>query len=147
VTLKRWPPIVRVPARAGPVVAATSNLTVALPVPLAPDLIWIHSLSDDAFQVQSALDACTSTLPVPPVSGKLPDDVLRRMVHSAAACEMAGCWSFTAIVPRRVMGSVLAATTYSTDPSPWPLDEPLMVSQPASLAADHAHSRSVLIVS
>jgi hypothetical protein len=42
------------------------NETVADPFPLPPELIEIHPTSDDAAQVQSGLDAWTSTLPLPP---------------------------------------------------------------------------------
>ncbi len=39
VTLKRWPAIVKAPLRGGPVVAATSNMTVPLPRPSLPERI------------------------------------------------------------------------------------------------------------
>jgi hypothetical protein len=46
---------------------------------------------------------------------------------------------------RRVVGSEFDAATYSTDPLPWPLEEPRMVSQAALELAVHAHSRAVVI--
>jgi len=67
VTLKCSPAIVIVPARGGPVVGATVKVTVADPFPLAFELTVIQSTSDTAVQVQSALEARTSTVPVPPV--------------------------------------------------------------------------------
>ena len=65
-TLKCRPAIVSVPARGGPVVGATVKETAAEPLPFAPDVIAIQSASDAAVHAQSALDAPTSTLPVPP---------------------------------------------------------------------------------
>ncbi|HEX6973397.1 MAG TPA: hypothetical protein VF147_03295 [Vicinamibacterales bacterium] len=58
-----------VPARGGPVVGATVKATVDDPLPLAPEVIVIQSVSDDAAQEQSALDARTPTLPLPPACG------------------------------------------------------------------------------
>jgi len=43
------------------------NVTAADPLPFAFELIEIQLMSDAAVQVQSALDARTSTLPLPPL--------------------------------------------------------------------------------
>jgi hypothetical protein len=67
VTLKCCPAIVIVPARGGPVVGATVNVTVADPFPFAFELTEIQSTVETAVHVQSGLDARTSTLPVPPL--------------------------------------------------------------------------------
>ena len=60
-------------------------LTVA-PVPLAPERMVIQSASATAVHVHSALDARTSTCPVPPAASKLPDSSASVIVHSPAAC-------------------------------------------------------------
>lgn len=68
------------------------------------------------------------------------------MVQVPAACVTSARLSLSAMPPRRVTGSPLAATRYSIEPSPCPLLEPEMLSQPTSDAADHAHSRAVVTV-
>jgi hypothetical protein len=59
--------MVSVPARGGPVVEATVNVTGTDPLPFAFELIVIHGESEAAVQVQRALDARTSTVPLPPL--------------------------------------------------------------------------------
>src|SRR5579863_5413549 len=48
------PPMVRLPDRPAPGLAATLNFTVPLPVPLVPALIEIQAMSADAVHVQPA---------------------------------------------------------------------------------------------
>ena len=110
VTLKCNPAIVNVPARGGPVVAATVKETVADPFPFAPELIEIQFTSDTAVHVQSALDACTSTLPVPPVCGIDVALLERSIRHSPAACAICARWPFTMTPPVRAAGSAFGAT-------------------------------------
>ena len=60
-----WPPIVRIPFRAGPVLACTAKLTVPLPVPLAPLTIETQESLLDAVQLQEVA-LVTVTVPDPP---------------------------------------------------------------------------------
>ena len=59
--------MVSVPTRGGPMVAATANVTVAEPLPLAFAVIETQSTSAEAVHVQSGLDARRSTRPDPPL--------------------------------------------------------------------------------
>jgi hypothetical protein len=67
-TVNDWPAIVRVPLRAAPLLAATVNPTEPLPVPVAPDVIVIHSAFVVAVHVQSLIDDTATGAPVPPVA-------------------------------------------------------------------------------
>lgn len=64
-TVNARPPIVKVPVRAAPVLAATLNPTEPFPVPLAPDVTVIH---DALLLADHRQAACVDmpTLPVPP---------------------------------------------------------------------------------
>jgi D-aminopeptidase len=126
------------------VVAATLKPTDAVPLPLAPLARVIQSTSDEAVQVHIGLDAMTFTVPVPPVCGRLADGSLSWMAHWLAACVISARWSLSTRLPRRMTGSGFDAARYSTDPSPCPPLVPTMVSQAASLVADHTHSRAVV---
>jgi len=86
VTLKCCPAIVTVAVRGGPVVAATVNVTGADPFPFAFELIVIHSTVETAVQVQSALDARTSTLPLPPLRESAVALLDNSKRHSPGAC-------------------------------------------------------------
>ena len=143
-TLNCSPAIVSVPVRGGPVVGATLNETAAEPFPFAPELIAIQSASDEAVQVQSALDARTSTLAVPPPWPK--DAALFPSVkrHWAAACVTCARDPFSMMPPLRATGSPLAAAVNSTVPFPCPERPAVMLSQGTSDSAVHWHSRSVL---
>ena len=66
--MKVWPPTVSVPERAAPVLAATVNATVPLPVPDAPPVTVSHPAFAVAVQVQVPADAVTATDPAPPAS-------------------------------------------------------------------------------
>ena len=77
--------MVSVPARGGPVVEATVKLTGAEPLPLALEVMDTQSTSEAAVQVQSALDARTSTLPVPPARGNDVALLDSSSLHSPAA--------------------------------------------------------------
>ena len=70
VSVKVWPPMVSVPERDPPVVAAAVYWTVPLPLPLAPDVIVIHGALLVAVHAQPAA-AVTATLPVPPAGATL----------------------------------------------------------------------------
>jgi hypothetical protein len=144
VTLNWCPAIVTRPVRGGPVVAAISNVTAPVPVPLAGGRIVIQSESAAAVHVHSALDARTSMRPDPPDGSKLAASCPSVMVHSPAACEISARWLFNTMAPRRTAGSGFDAASNSTAPSPWPLTPALMVSHALSDDAVHAHSRAVV---
>jgi hypothetical protein len=67
-TVNTCPAIVRVPDRAGPVVGATLNATVPLPLPLAPDESAIHDTLLFAVHEHPAA-AVTATVSLPPEAG------------------------------------------------------------------------------
>jgi hypothetical protein len=108
-TLKRRPATVIVPARGGPVVGATANATGPDPLPLAPAVIEIQSVSELAVHVQRVLDARTVTLPVPPTWPNDVDVLLNSKRQSPAACVTWARWPFTITPPFRATGSLLAA--------------------------------------
>jgi hypothetical protein len=110
VMLKWKPAIVRVPARGGPVVDATENPTGSDPFPLALDVMETQSTSDAAVQVQSGLEARTSTLPVPPAFENEVALLDNSSLHSPAACDTCARWPLTMTPPVRVAGSAFAAT-------------------------------------
>jgi len=60
---------VSVPVRGGPAVGATLNATDAEPFALAAEVTVIQFTVDAAVHWHSALDARTSTLPLPPPCG------------------------------------------------------------------------------
>src|SRR6266550_5410810 len=62
------PPMVIVPDRVDPVVAATANVTVPAPLPLAPAVMVIHGALLVAVHAQPA-PAVTETVPLPPEEG------------------------------------------------------------------------------
>ena len=65
VTVTLLPAIITLAVRAPPVLAATLNVTVPLPVPLAPEVIVIHPFVVELDQAQLP-PALTVTDPVPP---------------------------------------------------------------------------------
>jgi hypothetical protein len=103
--------------------------------------------SETAVQVHMALDARTAMVPEPPAGVKLADDSPSCITQSAAAWVTLARWSLSSITPRRDAGSLFAAATYSTLPSPCPLLGPLNVSHAAVELAVHAHSRLVVTAS
>src|SRR6476646_9441359 len=68
VTVNVCPPIVRVPVRSAPVLAATVNATVPFPVPAAPLVSVSHPAFAVAVQVHVEVEPVTVTEPEPPVS-------------------------------------------------------------------------------
>ena len=109
-TLKWIPATVSVPVRGGPVVEVTVNPTVAEPFPLALDVTEIQLASDVAVHVQSGLEACTSTLPVPPDCGSDVALLDNSYLHSPAACVTGALCPFTITPPVRVAGSAFGPT-------------------------------------
>ena len=107
---------------------------------------YSHLLFDAALQVHRWLDAESATVPLPPDEGTSVEVGDTSNWHSAAACVTDARWPFTTIAPLRAIGSGLRAALNWTVPSPCPLAAPATVSHPASGAAVHWHSRSVLTV-
>jgi hypothetical protein len=70
-TVNVWPPIVSVPLRTAPVLAAAVNATAPFPVPDAPLPIVSQGTFATAAQAQVPADAVTATEPEPPVSAML----------------------------------------------------------------------------
>ena len=82
-TVKVWPPMVSVALRPAPVLAATENATVPLPVPLAPDVIVIHGALLVAVHAHP-LVAVTVTEPVPPPTAMSADEGAIPMLQAGA---------------------------------------------------------------
>ncbi len=133
-----------VPVRGAPVAAATSYFTVLLPVPLAPDRMVIQLESDTAVQVHMALDARTAIVPEPARRGEARRRL--RQLHHAIGRRLRDIRALIVQLDHAAAagGSLFAAATYSTLPSPCPLPVPLIVSHEAVEFAVHAHSRLVV---
>lgn len=84
-TVNVSPAIVSVPVRAAPVLAATLKLTDPFPLPLAPDVIAIHSTLLLAVQVQPDVVVTLTGPPGPPVddTGRLEGEIAK---EQPAAC-------------------------------------------------------------
>ena len=67
-TVNVWPAAVIMPVRAAPVLAATLNATVPLPLPEVPLEIVIQATLDDAVQAQVPVEDVTAIEPLPPLS-------------------------------------------------------------------------------
>jgi hypothetical protein len=116
--LKCKPAIVSVPVRGAPVVGATENDTAAVPLPLAFEVIEIHSASDVAVQVHNGLEARRSAVPDPPVCPNDAELLPRSNLHSPAACVICARNPFTITPPVRPTGSLFDAALNCTEPSP-----------------------------
>src|SRR6187401_199168 len=118
--------MVSVPIRSLPVMfCATSNRTVPLPVPLAPDVIVSHVAFDEAVQVQPAPAV---TLTVRPVDWPFPSDRLDELsayVHPLLCVTVWICPPMVTVAVRR--GPVFALTVKLTVPLPLPLAPDVMV--------------------
>ena len=65
------PAMVSVAGRSAPVLTATLNATVPLPVPVAPDVKVTNAALLVAVQVHVVADAVTAAVPVPPSGGNV----------------------------------------------------------------------------
>jgi hypothetical protein len=128
-----------VPARCGPALAATDNITVPLPSPLTPDWIPIQFAALDAVQPQPA-SVVTSTDKRPPAASMVSCDRLSPNRHGAAACVTLTRAVSTVMAPERVDGAGLAATVNARDPAPCPLAV-ASATHDASADADQVQSR------
>jgi hypothetical protein len=138
----RWPAMVMVPVREGPLVAITSKGTSAEPFPFGSVRTTIQLESDSVLHVQRSLEARTPILPDPPSPGNEADVASSAIEHSPAACVRSARCPFTTTAPRRTTGSGLRTVASSTVPLPCPLAPDLMLSHDDSVDADHAHSRA-----
>jgi hypothetical protein len=146
-TVKVWPPMVTVPLRAPPVFAATFNVTVPLPLPVAPLVTVIHVALLVAGRAHP-LGAVTVTLtPVVPAAGTAADVGCSDTVHvgvPAGACWIVTDSSPTVIVPVRPVPELLATVKLTLA-----LPEPpagATVIQPTVLDAAHAQPAGVATV-
>ena len=155
VTVNARPAIVSVPVRAAPVLAATLNVTVPLPVPVEPDATVIHSTAVVAVHWHVAPAETVTGVPAPPAAAMfwLVGEIA--VLHAGGgeggagtltpACVTVGRWLTTAIEPVRAAPS-LRATRKLTVPVPLPVADDVSAIQPTSTVAVHAHSLAVVIV-
>jgi hypothetical protein len=133
VTLKVWPAMVIVPVRwAVPVLAATTTLTVPLPVPDPPE----PTLSQVALLVvlqAHVLPAVTATATDSPEAGEVRVVGEIAYVHGVPAWVTLKVWPAMVIVPVRCAVLVFAATTTVTVPVPVPDPPEPTLSQAALL--------------
>jgi hypothetical protein len=113
-----------VPPRAAPLLAATLNVTVPLPLPDAPLAIAIQSADARAVHAQP-LRAVTLIVPVPPLAGSDWFAGEIEKLHGEAACVTVNDFPATAIVPLRAAPG-LAPTVNETVPLPFPI-APLVI--------------------
>ena len=140
-TVNVLPAATIVPVRAlPPVLAATVNATVPLPVPACPAVMVIQPALVDAVHAQVVADAVTAIDPVAAASPTFCEAGEIEKVHAGggtAAWVTVNVLPATSIVALRA-APVFAATRYATDPFPAPDDPPLIVSQLAVVVAVHA---------
>jgi hypothetical protein len=133
--VKVWPAIVAVPLRDSLVFVATSNCTLPLPVPLAPDDTRIHASLLCAIHVQSgavAIEAVTvcPAMPTSLVAGEI-------VYVQPLACSTVNVRPAAVIVPARG-GPWFAPTEYATLAGPLPLAPDEIAIQSALLRTFHA---------
>jgi hypothetical protein len=127
--------------------AATLNVTVPLPDPLAPPVTTIQVALLEADHAHP-LVVVTVNEPLPPLAGTVWDTGEIEYAHGAgaAACVTVKVCPATVIVPVRSVVVELAATLNVMVPLPDPLAVPVIVIQAALLVAVHAHPAKVAIV-
>lgn len=109
-TVNVWPATAIVALRAAPVLAATVNATLPLPVPDAPAVSVIQLALVDAVHVQLAADALTAIDPVPPVSAAFCTVGLMENVHAGGG---AAAWAIVKVLPATAMVAVRAAPAFA----------------------------------
>ena len=126
------------PFRSRPVLAATLNLTVPSPVPLAPDVIVIHGSLLTAVHEQLAV-VLTATLPLPPAAGRF-------CLFGEIEYEQGATAAWFAVKVRVAIDTVpvraaprFGVTRRFTEPSPVPLPPDTTTIHDALLTAVHAH--------
>ena len=138
-TVTVCPPIVSVPVRAAPVLAATPNDTVPLPVPDAPLVTVSHAALAVAVHAHVPCEAVTVTEAGPPASATLWAAGAIVIVHGGggAACVIVNVRPAAAIVATRDAVPVFAATVNATVPLPVPAAPDVIVIQAALVVAVH----------
>jgi hypothetical protein len=137
-TVSVWPPMVTVPVRAAPGLAAAVTRTVPLPVPDDPAVTVIQSvLFEVAVQAQPAV-VVTFVVASPPAAGMSTDVGERANAHGAAPCVTVKVRPAMLAVPVRAAPG-LPATLSVTDPAPAPDAPEAIVIHEALDAAVHAH--------
>ena len=133
------PPIVTVPLRAAPLLAAALTVTLPLPVPLAADVIVIHGAFDVAVHAHDAFVAVSVVVVVAPSGGTVAFGGDSVKVHGggAAVCVTVTVCPPTVIVPDR-SPPPLAATLKGIEALPVPDEVPSAI-HGAALDAAHAH--------
>jgi hypothetical protein len=125
------------------------NVTVPLPLPLAPAVIVIHATPLVALHAQPAA-AVTVVAPGPPGVPMLPDVGFTTYVHGGGgvvpACAMVTVWPATPMDPARLTVVGFAAIVNVTDPLPVPLAPPVIVIHGTLLTAVHGHAGPVVTV-
>jgi len=137
VTVNVWPPIVNVPVRSGPALAATLNSTPPLPVPLAPAVIvsqaaWLVAVQSQPAGAVTAIGGVEG----PPLAGTVRVAGLID-TPQPLCCVTVNVWPPIVSVPMR-SGPGFAPTVKPTVLLPLPLGLELIVSHGTWLVAVHA---------
>jgi hypothetical protein len=143
-TVRVWPAIVTVPLRAAPVLAATFNATLPLPLPFALPVTVIQDALLAALHEQSvAVETAIGPAAPPPT----PTETLLGLIEYEQPLPWETVKVCPAIVsvPTRAL-PVLAATRNATDPGPVPLAPDEMVIHDVLVAAVHEHPLAVVTV-
>ena len=120
------------------VFAVALNVTVPLPLPLAPPLMVSHPALLVAVHVQPVA-AVTFVVDDPAAEVSVRDVGETPKVQEMPLWVTETVWPATVSVPTRWDVDVLAVALKVTVPLPLPLAPPLMVSHPALLVAVHVH--------
>src|SRR5262245_6909623 len=124
--------MVRVPTRCGPVVEATVNPTVPLPVPVAPLVIVIQGVVVDDVHWQVDGIVTRSFVAAPSASDTVWLVGLIDAGHPPA-CVTVCVWPAIVMVPTRVVEFGLSANVKVTVPFPLPLAPPVIVIHDAAV--------------
>jgi hypothetical protein len=138
-----WSAIVRSPLRAAPMLDATLNVTVPLPVPLVRPVSEIHGVSVLADQSHAAAAVTEIELPLVPVAStetslgvtvtlQLTGSTGSGGVAALACCVIFTVWPATTIDAARVVVPEFDAIVKVTFPVPVPVDPPGSVTHAAS---------------
>jgi hypothetical protein len=130
-------PTVMVPVRVAPLLEATENCTVPLPLPEAPLVIVTHGADVAAVQLQPDAAVTARDAFVAPPAPTFCDDGLIPIAHDPACVTVKVCVP-TVMVPVRV-APLLAATENCTVPLPLPDAPPEIVIQGSAVALVQLH--------
>ena len=142
-----WPPIVAVPVRLLPGLAATFKVTVPLPLPLAPEATVTHDALLVVVHVQPAAVATVTWTPEAPAA----TDRLVGVIDTVQVAPADPVWLIVVVapptwmLPMRPAVEVFAATAKAIDPLLLPLAGEVMVIHGTWLTAVHAQPALVVI--